>query len=217
MGVLSYLSEAAHAGWTMIQGLGVTIGEFFRPPVTLQYPDEYPELPGWFRGIPVLKTDLSTGAYKCTSCAACVRACPVGAITLESHRNPETKRLEVDVFDIDMGRCMQCNLCVESCPMDAMVMDNGFEHATPNREEIVYDFKHLLQLGLAYSSADEGAKPNPNKWIFHERTGATEKDLPPGVPLGTPPKPEPKPKPPAAKPAEGAAAEPPAAQGGGAE
>jgi Fe-S-cluster-containing hydrogenase component 2 len=48
----------------------------------------------------------------CLQCddAACVKACPVGAIV----RNPETHALEVS------DRCFGCQACVYACPFGAM-------------------------------------------------------------------------------------------------
>lgn len=171
-------------------GLGVTGKEFFQDPVTEQYPDEMPNLPGWFRAVPLQKTDLSTGAYKCTACGLCEQACPVDTIHIESHQDPVTKKKFIDVYEIDMSRCMLCNYCVEACPFDALVMGNDFEQATDNTEELVYDFKRLLELGLAYSKPEEQAVKSNNvggglpDWVFAEKTNATEADMPADVKLG---------------------------------
>lgn len=188
MGVLEYVREAFDSGKSMIVGLGVTIREYFQPPVTVQYPEEKLELPGWFRGIPALKTDLNTGAYMCTGCDLCAQACPVNVIEIKTHLN-EKKRKIVDEYNLDMSRCMLCNLCVEACPFDSLVMANDYELSDYDKANLVFDKKRLLQIGLAYSSRQpieqlgKAVKGKP-PWMFAEKTGATLADLPPGVELG---------------------------------
>lgn len=187
---MSYWSNVWSGAKSTAAGLGVTLKEFFQDPVTEQYPDEMPNLPGWFRGVPVQKTDLSTGAYKCTACGLCEQACPVDVIHIESHQDPATKKKFIDIYEIDMSRCMLCNLCVEACPFDALVMGNDFEQAADNTGELVYDFERLLRIGLEYSKPEEQAVKSNNvggglpDWVFAEKTGATLKDMPAGVELG---------------------------------
>lgn len=159
---MSYLGEACHAGWTVLQGMWVTLKEFFNPPITLQYPYERPKLPEGSRGLPVQLTDLTTGKPKCTACGVCVRACPAGCITLEAATNPETKKKEVGSYTIDMSKCMVCGLCVEACAFDALAMSGHFEMADYNVGDLLYDYNKLLELGKPYSKAEppKPAKPS---------------------------------------------------------
>lgn len=182
MGVTSFFGEAWRAGKSVITGLNITFKEMmFRPAVTVFYPDQYDNVPAWFRGIPLQKTDLLTGEYKCTSCAMCVDACPVNVITLEWHQDPVTKKKVADRYAIDMSRCMLCNFCIEACPFDSLVMGYDYELCKVDPENMVYEFEDLLRMGLKYSSATQpgpkakkGALP---PWVFHELTGATEEDI----------------------------------------
>lgn len=182
MGVTSFFSEAWRTGKSVITGLNITFREMvFRPAITVHYPDQYDEVPAWFRGIPLQKTNLLTGEYNCTSCGLCVEACPVDVITLEWHQDPTTKKKVVDRYAIDMSRCMLCNYCIEACPFDSLVMGYDYELCKVDPENMVYDFEDLLRLGLKYSSAKQpgpGAKKNATPpWVFHELTGATEVDI----------------------------------------
>ncbi len=193
MGTTSFLAEAVRTGKSFLGGLGVTFREaVFEDPVTVQYPEERPELPAWFRGIPAQKTDLATGEYKCTSCGLCVEACPVNVITLEWHQNKETRKKEVDRYAIDMSRCMVCNYCIEACPFDSLVMAYDFELCKVNPENMLFEYEDLLRLGLKYSKAEEGlskpAKGATPPWVFAELTNGTEADIqdPEGF-LGRPP------------------------------
>lgn len=190
----SFLAEAVRAGKTFLDGLALTFREaVFEDPVTVQYPEERAEVPAWFRGIPVQKTDLTTGEYKCTSCGMCVEACPVSVITLAYHVNPQTRKKEVDRYAIDMSRCMVCNYCIEACPFDSLVMAYDYELCKVNPENMVYEFEDLLRLGLKYSRAESPTGPKPARmatppWVFAELTHATEADIqdPAGY-LGRPP------------------------------
>lgn len=193
MGVTSFLGESYKAGVSFLKGMGITFREMmFQEPITVQYPEVRDEIPHWFRGIPLQRTDIATGEYKCTSCGMCVEACPVNVITLEWHQNPVTKKKEVDRYAIDMSRCMLCNYCVEACPFDSLIMGSDFELAKVDPENMVFEFEDLLRMGLKYSVAtDPNAKKDKNampSWVFGKHTGATEADIqdPEGY-LGRPP------------------------------
>lgn len=194
MGVLGYIGEALSAGKSFVEGLAWTMREIFQEPVTVQYPDQPTEVTDWFRGIPVQKSDLSTGYYKCTSCGLCVEACPVNVITLEWHTDPDTKKKLVDRFAIDMSRCMLCNYCIEACPFDSLVMAKDFELSKINPDNMVYEMEDLLRIGLKYSKADDPnvklSKLAVPPWVFAEITGATEENLPEGSYLGMHPLPK---------------------------
>jgi NADH-quinone oxidoreductase subunit I len=182
MGLTNFLGEAIRAGKSFATGLSITFKEMtMRPAITVFYPDEKDNVPAWFRGIPLQKTDLLTGEYKCTSCAMCVEACPVNVINLEWHLDPVTKKKVADRYAIDMSRCMLCNYCIEACPFDSLVMGYDYELCKTDPENLVYEFEDLLRLGLKYSSAEQpgpkakkGATP---PWVFAELTGATEADI----------------------------------------
>ncbi|BDG60229.1 NuoI/complex I 23 kDa subunit family protein [Caldinitratiruptor microaerophilus] len=176
------IQEAFRTGKSLLQGLTVTFREMvFEQPITVQYPWQKPEVPDWFRGIPVLKTNLLTGEYRCTACMQCVEACPVDVIHIEWHTNKETKKKELDRFAIDMSRCMLCNLCVEACPFDSLVMASDYELCKTNPENLVFEMEDLLKIGLKYSRPimephGRGVK-GPPTWVFATQTGATEKDI----------------------------------------
>lgn len=182
MGVTNFISEAWKAGKSFVTGLNITFNEMmFRDPVTVHYPEETPEVAPWFRGIPLQKTDLLTGEYKCTSCGLCVEACPVNVITLEWHQDKETKKKVLDRYAIDMSRCMLCNYCIEACPFDSLVMGYDYELCKVDPENMVFEMEDLLRMGLKYSAVeDPGPKAKKNAtppWVFHELTGATEEDI----------------------------------------
>lgn len=176
----SLWQETVRTARSLMRGLGVTFREMaYEKPVTIRYPEERAPVPAWFRGMPVQKTDLTTGEYKCTSCGQCVEACPTNVITLAWHQD-ENKKKVVDRYAIDMSRCLVCNYCVEACPFDALVMSNDYELSTIDPETMVYEFEDLLRLGLKYSRVEEAAKKTrgePPPWVFAGITGATEADI----------------------------------------
>jgi formate hydrogenlyase subunit 6/NADH:ubiquinone oxidoreductase subunit I len=94
---------------------------FLRPlrarPLTRRYPDEPAILAPAMRGLPVLD------ASRCDSSAACVAACPTGAITLDTTS-----------WTVDAGRCVLCAACEAACPRDAIRLGQRFELATRTRE-----------------------------------------------------------------------------------
>lgn len=152
---MGYFAEVFRAAWSIIVGLGVTIREFFRPAVTVQYPDRRLEPARGFRGIPVLVADEETGKAKCTACGSCLRACPNGCIEMETVKDERGKRAMAH-FRIDMSRCLLCNLCVESCNFDSLVMSEHYELAGYSRAETIFDEDRLLELGRTTRGAGIG-------------------------------------------------------------
>jgi len=74
-----------------------------RRPVSSHYPDVRPHLATAARGMPELDFD------RCDASAACVEACPTGAIRLVEQR-----------WSLDVGACIFCGACARACPQDAL-------------------------------------------------------------------------------------------------
>lgn len=165
------------------RGLKTVFKHTFRPPITKNFPDEMPDLPGHFRGRLSLTVNPKTGEHLCISCLQCERVCPDKCIQITSHKSPETNKPELIEFKIDHGLCMFCGLCTEVCPTSCIINTNDFEMADYTRESLVYDLKKLTL------TQDESA------YYF------AKKELP---------MPKPKPAKPAAKPAAAPAAAKPA-------
>lgn len=90
---------------------------------TIAWPDgDAPKLSPRYRGLPMID------ASRCPDgCAECVKACPTGAISIDSS------------IKMDLGKCLFCTDCVEACPEDAIRYSDDFRQAVRAREDLVID------------------------------------------------------------------------------
>ncbi|MDX2085102.1 MAG: NADH-quinone oxidoreductase subunit I [Candidatus Melainabacteria bacterium] len=124
------------------QGMSTVLGHYFKPPVTLEYPEVLPPLTDRFHGRLALLSK-SDNTDLCIGCKACARVCPCNdLIQIEMHRD-DNKKPVIDQFTIDMGRCIFCGNCTEVCPVDCIKMLPDFELADYSREALVLDKKDL--------------------------------------------------------------------------
>lgn len=135
----------------IISGLRTTLKHFFKPTVTLQYPEQRPEIPKGYRGVPTLVKDPN-GREKCVSCQLCEFVCPPKAIRITPGEIPEeSANAHVEkapqAFDIDMLRCIYCGLCQEVCPEEAIWLQNQFSMSGYTRAEMVNNKERLYELG----------------------------------------------------------------------
>jgi RnfABCDGE-type electron transport complex B subunit len=84
-------------------------------------------------GLPVIITD------KCTSCGACVDACPRNIIEMRP-RNKRDLKVFVGCLNEDKGgiakkacdvACIGCSKCEDVCPKDAITMNNNLAYIDP--------------------------------------------------------------------------------------
>jgi formate hydrogenlyase subunit 6/NADH:ubiquinone oxidoreductase subunit I len=84
-------------------------------------------------GIPVIITE------KCTSCGACVSACPKGIIEMRP-KNKRDLKIYVGCLNEDKGgiakkacalACIGCSKCEEICPKGAVTMHNNLAYIDP--------------------------------------------------------------------------------------
>lgn len=89
---------------------------------TVPHPKKYfPELLGFIFDVmrlkivrPEMPRIPDTDAEKCTGCGACVKSCPVNAISAD------------DMLHSDVARCIRCCACVKNCPAGARHFDSPF-------------------------------------------------------------------------------------------
>ena len=135
----------------ILGGLRITLRHFFAPRVTLEYPEQRPEIPPGYRGVPTLVKDPN-GREKCVSCQLCEFVCPPKAIRITPGCVPEGAGIDhvekaPQAFDIDMLRCIYCGLCEEVCPEEAIFLQNQYSMSGYSRSEMVNHKDRLYELG----------------------------------------------------------------------
>jgi NADH-quinone oxidoreductase subunit I len=135
----------------IIGGLSITLRNLFKPPVTLEYPEERPDIPPNYRGVPTLVKDPN-GREKCVSCQLCEFVCPPKAIRItpgaiaDDADNAHVEKAPQD-FVINMLRCIYCGFCQEVCPEEAIFLQDIFSLNGLSREELVFHKDKLYELG----------------------------------------------------------------------
>ena len=135
----------------MLSGLKTTWKHMVAPTVTMQYPEQRPEIPKGYRGVPTLVKDPN-GREKCVSCQLCEFVCPPKAIRITPGEIPEDSPFAhveraPQEFEIDMLRCIYCGLCQEVCPEEAIWLQNQYSMSGYTREEMVNRKQRLYELG----------------------------------------------------------------------
>lgn len=144
------------------RGMSTIMKHFFRPPITLEYPEKKPVFNSRIRGRLGLLTN-SDGSDVCIGCKSCTKVCPCGdLIQIETSKDQETKKIKVDQFTIDIGRCIFCGNCTDVCPVNAIVTTEQFELADYSRESLVLD-KKALTLSPEKSEKVRDSKERDNK------------------------------------------------------
>ncbi len=135
----------------IVSGLKTTLKHLVAPTVTLQYPEQRPEIPAGYRGVPTLVKDPN-GREKCVSCQLCEFVCPPkairitpGEITSDDAAAHVEKRPQE--FEIDMLRCIYCGMCQEVCPEEAIWLQNVYSLSGYTRAEMVNNKEKLYALG----------------------------------------------------------------------
>ena len=164
-----YFSELGHGIKTLAVGMKTTLKEYAKDYWTNKSTEQYPEnrkttlhVAKRHRGRLVFLRD-ENGAYKCTACTLCEKACPNGTIKITAHlaEDPETgkKKKVLDDYLYDLGDCMFCQLCTNACNFDAIEFTNDFENATFKRDKLVLHLdKEVYQGGSLPNLLDGGAE-----------------------------------------------------------
>lgn len=126
-------------GIGVAKGMLVTLKHFFRPPITIQYPEEKLAVSRRIRG-----NEMVWFPDRCTGCATCARSCPQGNIEIVTHKDKSSNNYIVDKFEVDTGRCMFCGLCVEACPYEAIALGVSYERSQYRRTQLVLSKEDML-------------------------------------------------------------------------
>src|SRR3979490_3511577 len=117
----------------LVQGMGVTIRNFFSTKYTLNYPEEKTPQSPRFRGLHALRR-YPNGQERCIACKLCEAVSPALAITIDSEVAPDGTR-RTSRYDIDLFKCIYCGFCEEACPVDAIVLTRIHEYHMEHRGE----------------------------------------------------------------------------------
>ena len=144
-----FLREGVELIRALASAMAVTLWNFFRKPVTVQYPDVVRPYPDRFRGILALVYEPQTGEEACIGCRLCEYVCPPQVIKVEMLKGE--KRNYAKTFTLELYACEFCELCVQVCPTDAIIMLKSFDLATSDRREMLLDKDRLHQLGQEFA------------------------------------------------------------------
>lgn len=139
------LKEIVSGFNSLLTGMRITIGQFFKPIVTVQYPHETLKIPPRFRGHIELVRDPETGHAICYSCKLCERACPSDCITVDGAKLEGAKKKSVTTYTLDFTKCSLCGSCVEACRDGAIRFSRDYNLAATSKEEFVMDLFKRLQ------------------------------------------------------------------------
>jgi NADH-quinone oxidoreductase subunit I len=129
---------------SLVIGMRITIGQFFKPTVTVQYPHDSLKMPKRFRGHIELVRNPETGKAVCFACKLCERACPSDCITVEGAKLDGAKKKSVTQYMLDFTKCSLCGSCVEACRDGAIRFSREFNLASTSKDEFIMDlFKRL--------------------------------------------------------------------------
>ena len=103
-----YLRNIYGTVWTSMLGMRITMGEFFTPAVTREYPEHHPDIPEGSRN------RLHNEMGDCVVCLACANDCPVDCI----HEG-------TDQFYIEPDECIDCGVCEPECPVEAIFEEDA--------------------------------------------------------------------------------------------
>ena len=143
-------------GLGIAKGMLMTLRSLFRPPVTIQYPEQVRHMP------PRARTNLLWFEERCTGRSTCPQACPVGCILVATSPR-EDGTLNKDRYEIDFRLCMFCGLCVEACPYQAIQAGGRFDDAVYVFDDMYRDKHALTKMAQEYLESHDYTYPNGKK------------------------------------------------------
>lgn len=142
---MGYWKDIAVGGWSLVEGMRVTIRRLVKPVVTVQYPRKRLVLSPVYRGHIELKRFPDTGTHKCIACGQCERMCPTNVIKVQGVKEHAKAPKVGTHYVIDFTRCSLCGLCVEVCPTQTLQYSKEYELVGETRWDCVYDLMARLE------------------------------------------------------------------------
>ena len=139
-----YFSDLFIGTKSLLEGMWVTLKEFPRRPVTLNYPHESVKMTPRFRGHIELIIN-EEGESNCIVCGMCQRACPSGCISLAGKKSEESKKKVLTQYVLDFTTCSLCGSCIESCNFNAIRFSNEYNLASTRKEDFIFDLLKRME------------------------------------------------------------------------
>jgi NADH-quinone oxidoreductase subunit I len=124
---------------SLLTGMRITLGQCFKPVITVQYPRQTLKMPARFRGHIELAMDPETGKSLCTACKLCERACPSDCIAVDGAKLDGAKTKSVTDYKLNFTTCSLCGSCIEACPFDAIQFSKDYNVVSLSRDQ----FSHM--------------------------------------------------------------------------
>ena len=139
-----YFTELFTGAWSLVEGMWVTLKEFPKQPVTVNYPHESLKMTRRFRGHIELIIN-EEGTSNCIVCGMCQRACPSQCISLAGKKPEGSKKKVLTEYVLDFTTCSLCGSCVESCNFNAIQFSNEYNLASTRKEDFIIDLLKRLE------------------------------------------------------------------------
>jgi NADH-quinone oxidoreductase subunit I len=124
---------------SLLTGMRITLGQAFKPVITVPYPRRTLKMPARFRGHIQFVIDPETGKSRCTACKLCERACPSECISVDGAKLEGQKTKSVTDYKLNFTTCSLCGSCIEACPFDAIEFSKDYNVVALSRDE----FNHM--------------------------------------------------------------------------
>jgi NADH-quinone oxidoreductase subunit I len=141
---MSYWKEMLEGGWSLVEGMRVTVKRLVRPVVTVQYPRKFNPISPAYRGHIELKRFEDTGTHRCIACGTCQRTCPSGLIRVQGVKTHANSPKVATHYLIDFTRCSLCGLCIECCPTETLKYSTEYQLENQSRWDGVIDLMARL-------------------------------------------------------------------------
>jgi NADH-quinone oxidoreductase subunit I len=143
MSMKAAIQEVYRGFMSLLTGMRITLGQFLKPNITVQYPRQTLKMPERFRGHIELALDPATGKSLCTACKLCERACPSECISVDGAKLEGQKTKSVTEYVLNFTTCSLCGSCIEACPFDAIQFSKDYNVVSLRRD--AFDHMDLVK------------------------------------------------------------------------